>query len=671
MWTSFKDNILRLLDTHVPHKFTRSRHSNPWIHTATRRLTRQKRRAFDKAKSSGKQRDRHRYRHLKSLCQRTIRKDHDNYMRDIISPEAKQNPKKFWSFLKGKKQESSGVAPLRSTDGLIHSDSGTKANILNAQFKSVFTKEDLSSMPDKGPSPYDTMASITITTPGVQKLLQNLQPHKATGPDSIPARLLKELSTELAPALAHIYQTSLNAGTVPDDWKMAHVVPIFKKGDKCKASNYRPVSLTAICSKVMEHILHSNIMGHFEHHSILTDAQHGFRSKRSCETQLITTIQDLASGMSDGHQIDAILLDFAKAFDKVPHQRLLYKLHHYGIRGPTLSWIESFLTGRKQHVLTEGAISSEAEVDSGVPQGTVMGPLLFLAFINDLPDVVSSPVRLFADDCLIYRSIKSSRDTTTLQQDLTALETWERDWQMAFHPEKCTTIHITRRRQPVRADYHLHGHTLESVPGGKYLGVYISQDLSWRDHINQTTAKANRSVGFLRRNLRSCPRDVKAQAYTTLVRPVLEYASTVWDPYHQQQIQQLENVQCQAARFATGNYYSRDPGCVTSMLHQLEWEPLQHRRARNRVIMLYKITNYLVEVPVHHLIHYTTNRTRGSSANNIRQISTRIDVYKFSFLPATIKMWNSIPPAARASTSLDSFRNAMHAIDVSGYIPRY
>ena len=174
---------------------------------------------------------------------------------------------------------------------------------------------------------------------------------------------------------------------------------------------------------------------------------------------------------------------------------------------------------------------------------------------------------------------------------------------MTFHPEKCTSIHITRKRQPVRADYHLHGHTLESVPGGKYLGVFIRQDLSWRDHINQTTAKANGSVGFLRRNLRSCPNDVKAQAYTILVRPVLEYASTVWDPYQRQQIQQLENVQRQAARFATGNYYSRDPWCMTSMLHQLEWEPLQHRRARNRVIMLYKITNYLVEVPVHHLIH--------------------------------------------------------------------
>ena len=230
-----------------------------------------------------------------------------------------------------------------------------------------------------------------------------------------------------------------------------------------------------------------------------------------------------------------------------------------------------------------------------------------------------------------------------------------------YHQEEKTTVKV---------NYHLHGHTLESVPGGKYLGVYISQDLSWRDHINQTTAKAYRSVGFLRRNLRSCPQDVKAQAYTTLVRPVLEYASTVWDPYHLQQIQQLEQVQRQAARFATGNYHSRDPGCVTSMLHQLAWEPLQHRRARNKVIVLYKITNYLVEVPVHHLIQYTTSSTRGSSANNIRQITTRIDVYKYSFLPSTIKMWNSIPPTMRTSTSLDSFRNAIYTIDASGIIPK-
>ena len=330
MWTSFRDNILGPLDKHVPHKLTRSRFTNPWMDTTTRRLARRKNRAFKKAKTTGRARDHRRYLKLKTTCQKSIRQAHNNYMRDIISPDATQNPKKFWSFIKGKKQESSGVAPLRHEDGTLHSNSQTKAEILNTQFKSVFTKEVLSTMPDKGDSPYSPMEPINVTVEGVLKLLQNIKPHKATGPDSIPARLLKELSHQLAPALTRIYRDTLEAGEVPDDWKMAHIVPIFKKGDKSKASNYRPVSLTAICSKLMEHILHSNIITHLERHSILTEAQHGFRSRRSCETQLIYTVHELARGLSEGKQIDAILLDFSKAFDKVPHERLLYKLHYYG-----------------------------------------------------------------------------------------------------------------------------------------------------------------------------------------------------------------------------------------------------------------------------------------------------------------------------------------------------
>lgn len=360
-----------------------------------------------------------------------------------------------------------------------------------------------------------------------------------------------------------------------------------------------------------------------------------------------------------------ILLDFAKAFDKVPHRRLLHKLNFYGIRGCTLQWIESFLTDRKQRVLVEGLSSNIVDVNSGVPQGTVMGPLLFLAYINDLPEVVQSNVKLFADDCLVYRTICSTSDTVQLQQDLSALEKWERDWQMAFHPQKCTTIHISRKRHPIKASYHLHGHTLEEVPSGKYLGVTISEDLSWREHINATSAKATRSVGFLRRNLRNCPKSIRSQAFTTLVRPVLEYASVVWDPYQQQLISRLENVQRQAARFATGDYTTRDPGSMSSMLHQLGWEPLEHRRARNRTIMLYKILHHIVEVPVLHLLHTNTSRTRGSTANNIRQISTRIDVYKYSFLPATIVAWNNIPATIRNSPSVDTFRHAINTISVS------
>jgi hypothetical protein len=194
--------------------------------------------------------------------------------------------------------------------------------------------------------------------------------------------------------------------------------------------------------------------------------------------------------------------------------------------------------------MVEGERSTVRDVDSGVPQGTVMTPRLFLAFINDLPEVVSSPVRIFADDCLVYRSINNVEDTAALQNDMSALQQWESDWQMMFHPEKCTTIHISKKRNPIHTVYKLYGiHLRVSLVASKYLGVHVIQDLSWNYHIQQTSAKASRSVGFLRQNLRGYPQDVKAQAYTTLVRPVLEYASTVWDPYTFHQIYALERVQ--------------------------------------------------------------------------------------------------------------------------------
>ena len=265
------------------------------------------------------------------------------------------------------------------------------------------SKKTSSKIPELPGVTFPSIKDLKITEFGVFKLLDKIDVSKASGPDCIPGRILQNLARELAPVLHFIFEQSLNTGDLPAEWTLANVAPIFKKGSKLQAVNYRPVSLTCISCKLFEHIVCKHILGHLEDHEILTDLQHGFRSGRSCETQLITTFHDIASAYKKGSQIDIAVLDFSKAFDTVPHDGLLSKLKHYGIDDKIWLWISNFLKQRKQRVVVDGIQSDLVTVDSGVPQGTVLGPILFLLHINDLPSVISSKVRLFADDCLVYR----------------------------------------------------------------------------------------------------------------------------------------------------------------------------------------------------------------------------------------------------------------------------
>ena len=462
---------------------------------------------------------------------------------------------------------------------------------------------------------------------------------------------------ELAPILKILFQLSLDEGTVPQEWREAWVTPIFKKGDKNQAANYRPVSLTSIVSKVLEHVIYSSIMKHLEQFNILSDAQHGFRKQRSCETQLIVTVHDIAKSLAAGEQVDAILLDFSKAFDKVPHQRLISKLRYYGIQGSTLNWIAAYLAGRTQQVAVEGVLSSPAPVTSGVPQGTVLGPLLFLLFINDMPDAVkNSKVRLFADDSLLYRSIKTKGDQALLQRDLDALAEWEKSWQMSFNPSKCNTIHIFhgKGKSPNPFNYKLHSQIIESVPSSKYLGVTISEKLTWSEHISNVTARAKQKVGFLRRNFKDCTQKTKAATFTTFVRPSLEYAACVWDPHLEKDKTPLEKVQRQAARYVFNSYTDRAPGVVTGMLNDLQWKLLEERRKIIRLIMLYKIKNSLVCIPPESYIRTSDPRTRG---NRLFQHESQHPIFNHTFFPQTTSDWNQLPNSVTTAPSLEVFHS--------------
>ena len=335
----------------------------------------------------------------------------------------------------------------------------------------------------------------------------------------------------------------------------------------------------------MEHIIASNLSTHLNKQNILYELQHGFREKRSCETQLIQLVEDLGRQLSLGKQTDLILLDFSKAFDKVNHLKLLYKLSCLGVKGNTLNWIQSFLIGRTQTVVLDGESSEEVKVTSGVPQGSVLGPLLFLLYINDLPENIQSQVRIFADDTAVYLTVTNMQDSQVLQSDLESLQHWERTWDMEYNPGKCQVIHITRSKSPIKSRYFMHNQKLESVDAAKYLGVTISKDLSWNTHINNITSTANKTLGFVKRNVVTKNKDIKTMAYNSLVRPQVEYASVVWSPYTKDNINKIEKVQRRAARWVTNDYSSYSS--VTDMLSNLGWRSLENRRTDTRLAMFY------------------------------------------------------------------------------------
>ena len=378
----------------------------------------------------------------------------------------KKNTKPFYRYIKAQKNDNFGVSSLKF-NGLMYSDSLSKSEILNKQFQSVFTKKSTTATPRLFGNKYPSIGKSSITLKGVQKLLEKINISKAAGPDLIPGRMLNMLAPELAPIVHAIFTQSLDTGELPRDWSLANVAPIFKKGNRGLAENYRPVSLTCITCKLFEHIVCRHILDHVEDHKILTNLQHGFRSGRSCETQLITTTHDLLSSFNSKSQIDVAILDFSKAFDTVPHAGLLGKLEHYGIDSKILLWITNFLNNRKQRVVVDGSFSNFADVESGVPQGTVLGPLLFLLHINDLPSCVNSKVRLFADDCLLYREIKNNQDQIDMQRDLDALMDWGSTWGMKFNAKKFNIMRVSRSRKPLQHFYSLGSEILKEVSDAK------------------------------------------------------------------------------------------------------------------------------------------------------------------------------------------------------------
>lgn len=465
--------------------------------------------------------------------------------------------------------------------------SSEAAEEFNSVFCSVFTNESPLPATLTLQSLDSAMDDLLITQEGIAAAIDRLPTNSAPGPDEICTKLLKMTKVVISPILAALFQQSIDTGCVPFAWRIARVIPIFKSGDPSVPLNYRPISLTSIVCKLLEHIISSAVMSYLTKESFFFSNQHGFLRGRSCETQLFELMTDLHNAVHSSSQIDAIFIDFAKAFDKVPHIRLMEKLSALNINPKINRWIKNFLTHRFQSVTINDHSSSLAQVTSGVPQGSVLGPILFLIYINDINTNISSTIRLFADDCVIYKQIKNPQDFLSLQADLNQLTKWCRDWQMEVNVPKTNAITFTKTSASEPRHYFLNSMPVQTVTMVKYLGVHITSDLTWNHHIDTITSKASKSLGFIRRNLHSANTSTKLLAYQTLVRSKIEYAALIWNPHQSYLVNKLEALQNKAARFILRNY-SRTSS-ITEMKQSLNLPPLQQRRLYSLLSVFHRL----------------------------------------------------------------------------------
>ena len=443
------------------------------------------------------------------------------------------------------------------------------------------------------------------------KLLKNLKQSKSPGPDQIHNKVLYEIREQIVKPLTSMFQASLDSGQLPKDWKVANITPIFKKGKRTDPNNYRPVSLTSAVCKIMETMIRDEIREHMEDQELFSQDQHGFRQGRSCNTQLLEAIHDWTNSIEEGHPVDVIYLDYRKAFDSVPFERLFKKLHAYGVRGKVLLWIRDFLRDRSQRVVLADTKSDMATITSGIPQGSVLGPMLFLIYVNDLPEEVLSTLKLFADDTKLYREIQNDHDKEILQNDLNELMDWSVKWQLPFNIEKCKVLHLGINNP--KHKYSIKSGTnnevlLQEVEEEKDLGIKFDSQLNFKQHIAECVSKANQRIGLIRRNFTNLDKTIFVTLYKSLVRPILEYGNTVWQPCFKQDSIQLEKVQRRATKLVKD---LRDKSYETR-LKVLNLPSLVYTRKRADMLQIYRIMSHIDKLDGNKIVMRDLNvRTRG------------------------------------------------------------
>ena len=623
-WNKFKDILKAACERCIPEIKIRRGHTKKIpVDKKTLSKIRRKKRLWRNFLESRNPEVYNEYCRVRNQVRSATRKNIMNTEKRIAS-SIKENPKNFWNYVSQKTKIRETIPQLLKEDGSYTTSDEGKVNELSTFFHSVFTDEPPGNwlLPTRPNTRIED--ELVITMESVQNELSTLDINKSQGPDELHPRILYEMKDIIAKPLATIFNASLNEGKVPQDWREANISAIHKKGDKKKVNNYRPVSLTSVCCKLMEKCIRKRIMTYLLENDLLSKKQYGFISGRSTLLQLLKVLDKWTTALDSGHEVDIIFLDFKKAFDSVPHNRMVNILHQYGISGKIGAWIKAFLHERKQRVVLQGTASSWENVISGIPQGSVLGPVLFIIYINSLPETSTSDIFLFADDAKIFRTITKVEDQELLQADLDNAQDWSRKSLLNFNRDKCAKMTLSTKSGQSNRNYIMDGQPLADVSSERDLGVIIDSSLSFDEHVSAKIRKANSIMGLIRKTFTYLDKRTFLLLFKSLVRPHLEYNNQLWMPYLKRHIRAIENVQRRATRQIPG---MKDKS-YEERLRELQLPTLEYRRRSGDMIEVYKIASGKYDCKVTENFLHLNPRTSRSNPFKLQVQRARLNVRK-------------------------------------------
>ncbi len=597
------------------------------------------------------------YRSCAALYRRKVRNYFVKREKSIIESNSASG---LYKFVRQKLKQRPCIPTLRTGSSFISEDRG-KAMSFNSQFASVFTQDDglLPEMPEKN---FDCALSDIDCSPfRIAKVMKELPPKCSCGPDEIPPLLYKRCADSLSFPLSCLFKKSMSSGELPPVWKCAFITPVFKNGDKTAVENYRPISVTCAICLIFERLIKADLMSHLNRNGLLTDQQFGFRAKRSVEAQLLLCLDKWTSAVDSGLCIDILYLDFKRAFDTVSHPKLIHKLYSYGIRGHLLSWLKCYLSDRLQIVKVGDSCSDAIPVSSGVPQGTVLGPVLFLLYLNDLVDELPDvEIYLYADDAKLFKIFSpTSTFLPPLASSLLRLEHWATRWQLNLAIQKCKIVHIGQRN--AKFLYAISGVTLESVQVIRDLGVLISSDLKWFPHVAQIVSKAAQRSKLILKCFTYSNLHVLSRAFTVYVRPLLENCASVWNPYLEKDVKLIESVQRQFSR-RLFHKCGLEQSSYENRLSLLGLQPLSVRRTISDLCMVFSVFKCTTDFGASPFLHFVPNvqNLRGNSQRLIGRVSN-VNARKNFFSNRVVNLWNSLIINPLSFNSVTAFRRYLNS----------